>query len=174
MKRSSSARIVVAALAAFAVGGVAGGTAAVTTVNRHLAAQDITFGDDTEWAGERVDDGLDAYRLQDVIQGHVQAALEPAGFTTYSAVSQAALETMTEADPAGDPALIALRRTALDGELLRAALLSSFAWWLVGWVGIAAGLACAVLAAAAHRVLRPREHQLDLRLSPREAVDLAV
>lgn len=174
MKRSLSARLVVAVLAASSAVGVTGGTAAVTMVNSNLAEQGITFGEDTEWAGDRVDDGLDAYHFQDVVQGHVQAALEPAGFTTYSAVSQAALATMTQADPAGDPALMALRRTALDGELLRAALLSSFAWWLVGWVGIAAGLALAVLAAAAHRVLRPREQQQDLRLSPREAVDLAV
>ena len=160
MKRSISGTIVIAILAIFGIGGVAGGAVAISMVNSNLQEQGITFGEDTEWAGEPVDDGLDAYRFQQVIQDHVQAALEPAGFRTYEEVSGAARATMTEANPAGDPKLMALRRTALDGELLRGTLFSSFAWWAVGWVGIAAGAAFLVLAGAVFFLTARKEQRL--------------
>ena len=142
--------IVVGVLAAFGIGGIAGGAVAITMVNDNLREQGITFGDDTEWAGQQVSNGWDAYRFQGVIDEHVTAALEPAGFSTYEEVSGAARATITDENPAGDPKLMGLRRTALDGQLLRGTLFSSFAWWLVGWVGVAAGLAFLILATAVY------------------------
>ena len=140
--------IVVSVLALFGIGGIAGGAVAVTMVNDNLTEQHIVFGEDTEWAGEQVTNGLEAYRFQGVIADHVAAALEPAGFSTYEEVSGAARASVTEANPTGDPKLQALRRTALDGQLLRGTLFSSFAWWLVGWIGIAAGAAFLLLSGA--------------------------
>lgn len=146
MKRSIATYIAIAVLAIFGAGGLVGGSVAISMVNSSLSAQQITFGADTSRAGQQVTNGLDAYRFQKVIQGHVTAALKPAGFTTYEGVSAAARASATKANPAGDPKLAALRRTALDGQLLRGTLFSSFAWWLVGWVGIAAGAAFSLLA----------------------------
>ena len=146
MKRSIATYVVIAMLAIFGIGGIAGGAVAISMVNDNLKEQSITFGEDTQWAGQQVTNGWDAYNFQKVIKGHVSAALEPAGFSTYEEVSAAARASVTKANPAGDPKLMGLRRTALDGQLLRGTLFSSFAWWLVGWVGIGAGIAFLVLA----------------------------
>ena len=146
MKRSIPTIIVIAILAMFGIGGIVGGAVSVSMVNSNLTEQNITFGEDTEWAGQQVTNGWDAYNFQNVIKSHVTAALEPAGFSTYEEVSAAARASVTTANPAGDPKLSALRRTALDGQLLRGTLFSSFAWWMVGWVGIAAGAAFSLLA----------------------------
>lgn len=157
MKRTLSTYIAIVVLALFGLGGLVGGTLSVRMVNSSLAEQAITFGPDTKYAGQQVENGLDAYRFQQVIQGHVTAALEPAGFATYEEVSAASRASATAANPAGDPKLAALRRTALDGNLLRGTLLSSFAWWMVGWVGIAAGIAFLGLAGLAYRVSSKKE-----------------
>jgi hypothetical protein len=145
MKRSIPTIIVIAILAMFGIGGIVGGAVSVSMVNSNLKEQNITFGEDTGWAGQQVTNGWDAYNFQKVIKGHVSAALEPAGFSTYEEVSAAARASVTPANPTGDPKLQALRRTALDGQLLRGTLFSSFAWWLVGWIGIGAGAAFLVL-----------------------------
>jgi len=145
MKRSAPTIIALAVLFMFGIGGIVGGAISVSMVNSNLKEQNITFGEDTQWAGQQVTNGWDAYNFQNVIKGHVSAALEPAGFSTYEEVSAAARASVTTANPAGDAKLMGLRRTALDGQLLRGTLFSSFAWWLVGWVGIAAGVGFLVL-----------------------------
>lgn len=152
MKRTVSTYIAIAVLAIFGLGGLVGGTVSVRMVDSNLKEQGITFGQDTHYAGQRVESGLDAYRFQKVIQGHVTAALQPAGFTTYEQVSAASRASATTANPAGDPKLAGLKRTALDGNLLRGTLFSSFAWWMVGWFGIAAGVAFLLLAGLAYRI----------------------
>ena len=157
MSHKLSRIIVIAVLAAFGIGGLVGGTVAISMVNSNLKAQEITFGEDTDYAGQQVSNGLDAYRFQEVIGEHVKAAIEPVGASTYSEMSSMARASVTDDNPTGDPKLQALRRTALDGELLRGTLFSSFAWWLVGWVGIAAGIAFSLLAVAAYFVTRKSE-----------------
>ncbi|MCU1588742.1 MAG: hypothetical protein JWN31_2235 [Frankiales bacterium] len=152
MKRTLSTYIAIAVLALFGVGGLVGGTVAVRMVDSNLSQQGITFGTDTKWSGQHVESGLDAYRFQNVIKGHVAAALKPAGFTTYEQVSAASRASATTANPAGDPTLAGLKRTALDGNLLRGTLFSSFAWWMVGWVGIGAGAAFLLLGGLAFRM----------------------
>ena len=154
MKRSIASYVVIAMLAIFGIGGITGGAVAVSMVNSNLKEQGITFGQDTKWAGQEVTNGWDAYHFQGVIKGHVAAALKPAGFSTYEQVSAAARASVTDATPAGDPKLQGLRRTALDGELLRGTLFSSFAWWMVGWVGIGAGAAFLLLAVCAFFIAR--------------------
>jgi hypothetical protein len=151
-RRTVATYVAIGVLAAFGFGGIVGGAVAVNMVNDNLKAQDITFGEDTKYAGQKVENGLDAYRFQQVIDNHVKAALEPAGFSTYEEVSGAARATVTAANPAGDPKLMGLRRTALDGQLLRGTLFSSFAWWVVGWVGVAAGIAFLLLAGLGYRI----------------------
>ena len=146
MKRSISTYIAIAVLAVFGLGGLVGGTVAIRMVDSNLKAQQITFEQTSPYPGQKVDNGLAAYRFQLQIDKHVKAALKPAGFSTYEQVSAAARATATAANPAGDPKLMGLRRTALDGQLLRGTLFSSFAWWMVGWVGIAAGAAFLLLA----------------------------
>ena len=160
MKRNLASYIVIAVLALLGLGGIAGGAVAITMVNDNLQAQGITFGADTKWAGQHVENGLDAYRFQGVIDDHVTAALKPAGFTTYEEVSAAARKTVTAENPTGDAKLMGLRRTALDGQLLRGTLFSSFAWWVVGWVGVAAGIAFLTLAVAGTVIVRRRSEPL--------------
>lgn len=152
MKRTLTTYLAIAILAIFGLGGIVGGTVAVRMVDSNLKDQGITFAEDSQWAGQHVDNGLDAYHFQGIIQEHVTAALQPAGFSTYEEVSAASRATATTANPAGDPKLAGLRRTALDGNLLRGTLFSSFAWWMVGWVGIGAGLAFFALAGLAYRI----------------------
>ena len=152
MKRSALTYVAIAILAVFGIGGLTGGIVAINMVNSNLQEQGITFGEDTKWAGQEVTNGLDAYHFQGIINEHVQAALNPAGFKTYEEVSAAARATVTKDNPAGDAKLMGLRRTALDGQLLRGTLFSSFAWWMVGWVGVAAGIAFLLLAAIAFKV----------------------
>ena len=147
MKRSIPTIIAIAILALFGIGGIVGGAVSVSMVNSNLKEQSIAFGPDSaKYANQQVTNGLDAYHFQSYIKGHVTEALKPAGFSTYEEVSAAARASVTTANPAGDPKLMGLRRTALDGQLLRGTLFSSFAWWLVGWVGIAAGVGFLVLA----------------------------
>ncbi|MCW2544583.1 MAG: rane protein [Frankiales bacterium] len=152
MKRTASTYIGIAVLAVFGLGGLTGGTVAVHMVDNSLQQQKITFGTDTKWSGQQVSNGLDAYRFQNVISGHVKTALAPFGVTTYEEVSALSRASATATNPAGDPKLAAARRTALDGNLLRGTLFSSFAWWMVGWVGIAAGVAFLLLAGLAFRI----------------------
>ena len=152
MKRTETTYLAIAILAILGLGGIAGGTVAIRMVDSNLKAQGITFAEDSEWAGQSVSNGLDALRFQGIIEEHVTAALEPAGFSTYEEVSAASRASATDANPAGDPKLSALRRTALDGNLLRGTLFSSFAWWVVGWVGVGAGLAFLVLGGLAYRI----------------------
>jgi hypothetical protein len=152
MKRSLSTYIAIVILAVFGIGGIVGGTVAIRMVDSNLKEQAITFGEGNKWSGQEVTNGLDAYHFQSVIKEHVSAALNPAGFKTYEEVSAAARASVTDANPAGDAKLQGLRRTALDGNLLRGTLFSSFAWWLVGWVGVAAGIAFLVLAGLAYKI----------------------
>jgi hypothetical protein len=160
MKRNIATYIAISVLALFGVGGLVGGSVAIGMVNSSLSSQGITFGEDTDYAGQKVTNGLDAYRFQQVIDTHVKAALTPAGFTTYEEVSAASRASATTANPAGDPKLSALRRTALDGQLLRGTLFSSFAWWMVGWVGIAAGAAFSLLAGCVFFATRSQRQTL--------------
>ena len=154
MKRTASTYIGIAVLAIFGLGGLTGGTVAIQMVDNSLQEQKITFGADTAYAGQHVNNGLDAYRFQKVIAGHVTAALKPLGVSTYEQASALSRASATAANPAGDPKLAAARRTALDGNLLRGTLFSSFAWWMVGWVGVAAGFAFLLLAGLAYRITR--------------------
>src|SRR3954447_4534828 len=158
MKRSIPTIIVIAILALFGIGGIVGGAVAINMVNSNLKEQAIAFGPDSaHYANQKVTNGLDAYHFQGYIKGHVTEALKPAGFTTYEEVSAAARASVTQANPAGDAKLMGLRRTALDGQLLRGTLFSSFAWWLVGWVGIGAGVAFLVLAVCGFFISRKSE-----------------
>jgi hypothetical protein len=165
MKRSIPTLIVIALLAVFGIGGIIGGAVSVSMVNSNLKEQSITFGEDTKWAGQQVTNGWDAYHFQQIIDEHVKAALKPAGFTTYEEVSGAARATVTDKNPAGDPKLMGLRRTALDGQLLRGTLFSSFAWWMVGWVGIAAGAAFSLLSVLVFFIAKPKEDKLFFPVS---------
>jgi hypothetical protein len=157
MKRTLATYVAIAILAIFGLGGIVGGSVAIRMVDNNLKEQAITFGDDSKYAGQQVENGLDAYRFQQVIKGHVSAALEPAGFSTYEEVSAAARASVTPDNPTGDAKLQGLRRTALDGNLLRGTLFSSFAWWLTGWVGIAAGVAFLGLAGLTYRITGKKE-----------------
>jgi hypothetical protein len=166
MKRKSIATyIVIAVLALFGIGGIVGGTVAVNMVDDNLKAQKITFGEDTKWSGQQVTNGWDAYHFQQVIDKHVKAALKPVGMTTYEEISAAARATVTDKNPAGDPKLMGLRRTALDGQLLRGTRFSSFAWWMVGWVGIGAGIAFSLLAVLAFFIAKPKDEKLFFPVS---------
>jgi hypothetical protein len=159
MKRNLATKIVIGMLALFGLGGIVGGVFAVNMVNDNLTAQKITFGEDSKYAGDQVTNGLEAYRFQGYINGHVQSALKPVGMSTYEEISAAARATVTPQNPTGDAKLMGLRRTALDGQLLRGTLFSSFAWWLVGWVGVAVGIAFLGLSVAAFFATKPKHQE---------------
>jgi hypothetical protein len=120
-------------------------------VHDQLAAQKITFapydesgqnGDNYEAypelrdrAGTTVTDGLAARDFATYINAHV---MEATGGRSYSEVSAAA-----RANPENEE-LAAVRRTALDGQLLAAIMWNTYGWWLLATVAFFAGIALTV------------------------------
>jgi hypothetical protein len=124
-------------------------------VHDQLAPQKITFapydesgqnGDNYEAypelrdrAGTTVTDGLAARDFATYIDAHVMEATEG---RSYSEVSAAA-----RANPENEEAA-AVRRTALDGQLLAAIMWNTYGWWLLATVAFFAGIALIVAALA--------------------------
>jgi hypothetical protein len=183
-----------AGIAAVVVLGAAGGlltwgsTFAEDYVDDELTAQAITFPptealqeegreDLVDFGGEQVNTGEEAEAYASFIQGHVEGIADGATYAELGDAERAAEEAATEAITSGAPAdevaaleeeaagITGQRDAIFRGEMLRGALLNTFAWSTVGRIaGIAATVAfiaaalMALLVALGVVHLRKAEH----------------
>jgi hypothetical protein len=151
----------VVAVVLIALGGMAiyGGNFGQQNVRDRLVPQNIVFPPTDamtpeelaavgEFAGQKVDTGVEAEAFSRYIGGHLEAVNDGA---TYSETSAAAREEGL--DPKVAAELQAKADTLFKGESLRAMLLNAYGWWTVAtialWAGVAmviAGLLLGVLA----------------------------
>jgi hypothetical protein len=128
-----------------------------------------------EFAGEKVDTGVEAEAFSRYIGGHLVDINEGA---TYSETSAAAREEGLDPDVAAE--LQGKADTLFKGETLRAILLNAYGWWTVAtialWAGfamVAAGLLLGIFSilgfrhaarmsatTTEHRVDNPTEHRV--------------
>jgi hypothetical protein len=157
MDRSVWDRIVSSAGAVLAVillvlGGAAiyGGNFGQDNVRDRLAPQNISFppaeamtpeerAEIGEFAGAKVDTGVEAEAFSRYIGGHLVGINEGA---TYSETSAAAREEGLDPDVAAD--LQVKADTLFKGESLRAMLLNAYGWWTVSTIAIYAGYAMVI------------------------------
>lgn len=142
----------VIALALIALGGAAiyGGSFAMDNVKDRLVPQQITFppleamspeekAEVGEFAGAKVDTGIEAEAFSRYIGGHLVGINDGKTYSQTSAEARA----MEEDDP---------RRAEWDGkvqtlfrgETLRAILLNAYGWWTVGQIALYAGIGMVV------------------------------
>lgn len=131
-------------------------------VSRELSAQNISFPDQASleqqgrddlvpYAGEKVTTGDQAEAYASFIAGHVAAVADGATYADLGGPERAAKAAVTEAAANGAPAaeiadlqakadtISEQRETIFRGEMLRGALLNTYAWDTVGRIaGIAA------------------------------------
>ena len=150
-------RIVSSAGAVLAVillvlGGAAiyGGNFGQDNVRDRLAPQNISFppaeamtpeerAEIGEFAGAKVDTGVEAEAFSRYIGGHLVGINEGA---TYSETSAAAREEGLDPDVAAD--LQVKADTLFKGESLRAMLLNAYGWWTVSTIAIYSGYAMVI------------------------------
>jgi hypothetical protein len=134
------------------------------------------------FAGQKVENGVQAEAFSRYIGGHLQAINDGA---TYSETSSAAREEGL--DPKVAAELEGKADTLFKGESLRAMLLNAYGWWTVAtialWAGVAmviAGLLLGILSTLGFRHARkgivPPESQRDMgtvRLDEVEALSSA-
>lgn len=183
-KRATGIVALIAALTMIVLGGLslAGGLFIHNQVTDELTAQKISFAPAgspglpaaiAQYGGTQVVNGSQAKVFaNDYIKVHIQGSIDEMakdnavlnGVTTYSQVS-----SVSRAAP-DDQALSGLVQTVFRGEMLRASLLSSYAWWTFGtilfWVAMGmfavalAGLVTfAVLATPLATKLAERRHR---------------
>jgi len=131
-------------------------------VSDELAAQNITFPDEealvaqgrddlAQYGGELVDTGQEAEAYASYIQGHVDGIADGATYSDLGGPERAAEAAVVEATEAGAPAddiaaleeeaatISAQRDSVYKGQMLRGALLNTYAWSVIGRIaGIAA------------------------------------
>jgi hypothetical protein len=114
-------------------------------------------------AGTTVTDGLGARDFATYINAHVMETTEG---RSYSEVSAAA-----RANPENEE-MQAVRRSALDGQLLAAIMWNTYGWWLLATVSFFVGIALIVVALALGAVafLAGRQSEALARSEPRAAV----
>ena len=157
MDRSGWDRIVSSAGAVLAVillvlGGAAiyGGNFGQDNVRDRLAPQNISFppaeamtpqerAEIGEFAGAKVDTGVEAEAFARYIGGHLEGINEGA---TYSETSAAAREEGLDPDIAAD--LQVKADTLFKGESLRAMLLNAYGWWTVSTIAVYVGYAMVI------------------------------
>jgi hypothetical protein len=174
MDRSSWDRIVSGAGAVVAVvlvvlGTMAiyGGTFGQQNVRDRLEPQNIAFppfeamspeerADVGEFAGEKVENGVQAEAFSRYIGGHLVGVNDGA---TYAETSSAAREEGLDPDVAAE--LQGKADTLFKGETLRSILLNAYGWWTVAtialWAGfaiVAAGVALGILSSLGFRHAR--------------------
>jgi hypothetical protein len=162
--------IVVAGVFALgSVGVLKGAFFAHDFVTTQLDEQNIEFGAadgarDKDWydahpaakafAGQEVKDGWQARQFAEYIGHHVEEAMKTynatyhTNITTYSEASDEARSDAVTKGTDKDRATAAtnLRRTALDGQLLRGTLLNTYGWWWIGTIALWAGWIMVILA----------------------------
>ena len=154
MDRSNWDKIVsgagaVVAVVLIALGAIAvyGGNFGQQNVRDRLAPQNITFppaeamtpqerAEIGTFAGQKVENGVQAEAFSRYIGGHLEAINDGA---TYSETSAAAREEGLDPDVAAE--LQDKADTLFKGESLRAMLLNAYGWWTVATIAMWAGIA---------------------------------
>jgi hypothetical protein len=137
-------------------------------VHDELSAQGITFGDADalaerpdllKFAGEQVDTGKEAEAYASYIKGHVEAIADGATYAELGTPERAARAAVQEAQAAGATAeeIAALQEEAdaitgqrdsiFRGEMLRGALLNTYAWSTIGKIAGIASIAAFIASA---------------------------
>jgi hypothetical protein len=188
MDRSNWDKIVSGAGAVVAVvlivlGGMAiyGGNFGRDNVRDRLAPQNISFPPADamspeekaavgEFAGQKVDTGVEAEAFSRYIGGHLEFINDG---KTYSETSAAARQEGLAPDVAAD--LQAKADTLFKGETLRSILLNAYGWWTVAtialWAGfgmVAAGLVLGVFAVLGFRHARRASKDITLHVGTPE------
>lgn len=138
----------VVAVVLMLLGGLAiwGGLFAQDNVRTRLEPQNISFppaaamtpaekADLGEFAGQKVDTGVEAEAFSRYIGGHLEDINEGA---TYSETSSAAREEGLNPETAAE--LQGKADTLFKGEALRSILLNAYAWWTVATITLYAGI----------------------------------
>ena len=92
-----------------------------------------------EFAGQKVDTGVEAEAFARYIAGHLEGVN---GGATYSETSAAAREEGLDPNVAAD--LQAKADTLFKGESLRAMLLNAYGWWTLATIALWAGVAMVI------------------------------
>jgi hypothetical protein len=142
----------VVAVVLIALGGMAiyGGNFGQQNVRDRLVPQNIVFPPTDamtpeelaavgEFAGQKVDTGVEAEAFSRYIGGHLEAVNDGA---TYSETSAAARQEGL--DPKVAAELQAKADTLFKGESLRAMLLNAYGWWTVATIALWAGVAMVI------------------------------
>ncbi|MGH2736530.1 MAG: hypothetical protein ACRDKZ_13200 [Actinomycetota bacterium] len=143
----------VVAVVLMLLGGLAiwGGLFAQDNVRTRLEPQNISFppaaamtpaekADLGEFAGQKVDTGVEAEAFSRYIGGHLVDINEGA---TYSETSSAAREEGLDPETAAE--LQGKADTLFKGEALRSILLNAYAWWTVATITLYAGIGLIVV-----------------------------
>ncbi|MEP7202978.1 MAG: hypothetical protein ABI894_10230 [Ilumatobacteraceae bacterium] len=183
----------VVAMAAFAVAGgllAWGNGFASDYVTKELSSQNITFPsaealteegrtDLLEFAGQRLDTGVEAQGYASFINGHLANVADGATYADLGATESAAKADVKAAVAAGDSqakvdelqakadGITGQRNTLFKGETLRGLLLSAYAWSTVGM--IAGFAAIGAFAAAVIMLVLVGLGVVHLRRTPKTA-----
>ena len=156
---SGAGAVVAVVLITLGAMAVYGGNFGQQNVRDRLEPQNITFppaeamtpeerAEIGEFAGQKVENGVQAEAFSRYIGGHLEGINDGA---TYSETSAAAREEGIDPDVAAE--LQGKADTLFKGETLRSILLNAYGWWTVatialyaGWFMIAAGIVLGILA----------------------------
>jgi hypothetical protein len=144
---SGAGAVVAVVLIALGAMAVYGGNFGQQNVRDRLEPQNITFppaeamtpeerADIGEFAGLKVENGVQAEAFSRYIGGHLEGINDGA---TYSETSAAAREEGIDPDVAAE--LQGKADTLFKGEALRAMLLNAYGWWTVATIAMWAGIA---------------------------------
>ena len=144
---SGAGAVVAVVLIALGAMAIYGGNFGQQNVRDRLVPQNIAFppaeamtpqerAEIGEFAGQKVENGVQAEAFSRYIGGHLEAINDGA---TYSETSAAAREEGLDPDVAAE--LQGKADTLFKGESLRAMLLNAYGWWTVATIAMWAGIA---------------------------------
>ncbi len=159
---SGAGAVIAVVLIALGAMAIYGGNFGQQNVRDRLVPQNISFppaeamtpqekAEIGEFAGQKVENGVQAEAFSRYIGGHLEAINDGA---TYSETSAAAREEGLDADNAAE--LQGKADTLFKGESLRAMLLNAYGWWTVATIALWAGVAMLIAGAAHGDLLDPR------------------
>jgi hypothetical protein len=150
---SGAGAVVAVVLIVLGAMAIYGGQFGRDNVRDRLEPQNITFppaeamtpeekAEIGEFAGEKVDNGVEAEAFSRYIGGHLVGVNDGA---TYSETSSAAREEGLDPDVAAE--LQGKADTLFKGETLRSILLNAFGWWTVATIALWAGIGMVIAGA---------------------------
>lgn len=151
--------VVALALVALGAAAIYGGGFALDNVRDRLEPQNISFppaaamtpeekAEVGEFAGQKVDTGVEAEAFSRYIGGHLAFVNDGKSYSVSSSEARAYAEEIGEEATAAESAKLGEMQgkveTLFRGETLRAILLNAYGWWTVGQITLFAGLGMVV------------------------------